>query len=158
MLKSIQVAFVAVAMAAAAASDTQAATAKFAWPVCGRVSSGFGTRTDPFTGRVVFHAGIDIVEARGTPVKASAGGRVLSAGEHGPDGLTVEIRHPGGFMTRYSKLDAIDVKPGQEVAQGEAIGKLGSTGLSTGPHLHFEIWHAGRAGNPRLYLRNAPHC
>ena len=82
----------------------------------------------------------------------------MSAQVHGPDGLTVEIRHPGGFMTRYTKLQSTNVKPGQEVAQGEVIGKLGSTGRSTGPHLHFEIWHAGRAGNPRLYLRNAPPC
>jgi murein DD-endopeptidase MepM/ murein hydrolase activator NlpD len=111
----------------------------------GLMTDGFGSRTDPFTGRRAFHRGLDISARRGTPVVAPADGVVVFAGRNGGLGKTVRISHGFGFATVYGHLDAIDVEPGQQIHRGAQIGLLGNSGRSTGPHLHYEVH---RDGNP----------
>ncbi len=117
------------------------------------VSSHFGTRVDPFNGRVAMHSGIDFKAPTGTPVMASGAGKVIKAGRSGGYGKVVTIRHPSGFTTRYAHLSSILVKEGQRVKLGQKIGKIGSTGRSTGPHLHYEVRSNGSARNPSKYLK-----
>lgn len=112
------------------------------------VSSGFGFRRDPFTRSLARHEGIDFVAPTGTPVLASAPGRVTEARYWGPYGLMVEVEHAWGFSTRYAHLSRLSVRPGDEVAVGQQVGLLGNTGRSTGPHLHYEVRFRGRAINP----------
>lgn len=122
-------------------------------PVRGRpVISSFGNRIDPFTKRRAFHSGIDYPAPKGTPIYASAGGRVIFSGYRSEYGNTVEIDHGGGLVTRYAHASSLLVKSGQIVMPGEQIAKVGSTGRSTGPHLHFEIMRDGRFVDPRVYL------
>lgn len=116
------------------------------------ISSGFGRRIDPFTQRPALHAGIDYSAPHGTSIQASAGGRVRRAGPHGAYGRTVEIDHGDGLVTRYGHLYRILVRVGDTVLPGQAIATVGSTGRSTGPHLHFEILREGRQVRPDLYL------
>ncbi len=116
-------------------------------------SSNFGVRLDPFFRRPAMHAGIDYPAPTGTPVVASAPGKVLRAGRRGGYGLMVEIDHGSGHVTRYAHLSAIDVAAGQRVLGGDAIGRVGSTGRSTGPHLHYEVRRSGKAIDPTGYLR-----
>lgn len=105
----------------------------------GWISSRFGYRKSPFTGANEFHSGVDIATHQGTPVMASAAGIVTFAGTNGALGKTVEIDHGFGIVTRYGHLNRIRVKENQKVLRGEVIGKVGTTGRSTGPHLHYEV-------------------
>jgi murein DD-endopeptidase MepM/ murein hydrolase activator NlpD len=120
------------------------------------ITSGFGYRRDPFNGRAAMHAGIDFKGPVGSPIFAAADGRVTWAGWRGGYGKAVEVTHPNGLMTRYAHMSRIDVKPGQLVKAGATLGGLGSTGRSTGPHLHFEVRINNRAVNPRPFLETAP--
>lgn len=120
------------------------------------ITSGFGYRRDPFNGRGAMHAGIDFKGTIGSPIFAAAGGRVTFAGQKSGYGNAIEITHGNGILTRYAHLSRIGVKVGQKVAAGTTIGGLGSTGRSTGPHLHFEVRINDRAVNPRPFLEAAP--
>ncbi|MGH6663952.1 MAG: M23 family metallopeptidase [Pseudolabrys sp.] len=124
-------------------------------PVAGEVdmSSPFGMRMDPFMGRPAIHTGIDLRGEIGEPVHATAAGKVSIAGREGGYGNMVEINHGNGLATRYGHLSEIDVKAGQFVRIGEVIGKIGSTGRSTGPHLHYETRINGEAVDPQKFLR-----
>ena len=116
-------------------------------------SSGFGVRLDPFTGRPAFHAGQDFAGPMMTPIRATAPGVISFTGIRSGYGNTIEIDHGRGFKTRYAHLAKIDVSVGQHVALGETIGGMGSTGRSTGPHLHYEVWVNGRAQNPLRFVK-----
>ncbi len=124
-------------------------------PVAGEVdmSSPFGVRTDPFLGRPAMHTGIDMRGETGEPVHATAAGTITIAGRDGGYGNMVEINHGNGLATRYGHLSEIDVAVGQTVRIGQVIGKIGSTGRSTGPHLHYETRINGEAVNPQKFLR-----
>ena len=117
-----------------------------------RLSSGFGYRRDPFTGAGAMHAGLDFTGALGSPIHAAAAGRVAYAGRMSGYGNVVEIDHGHGILTRYGHLSRIDVALGQRVAAGQNIAGMGSTGRSTGTHLHFEVRLNGTAVNPRRFL------
>lgn len=122
-------------------------------PIAGvAISSGFGRRIDPFTRRSAQHAGIDYSAPHGTSILASAGGRVRRAGPYGAYGRTVEIDHGDGLVTRYGHVYRVLVRVGDMVLPGQAIATVGSTGRSSGPHLHFEILREGRQVHPDLYL------
>jgi murein DD-endopeptidase MepM/ murein hydrolase activator NlpD len=116
-------------------------------------SSGFGVRVDPFTGERAFHTGQDFAGAMMTPIEATAPGVVAFTGVRSGYGNTVEIDHGRGFKTRYAHLQAISVSVGQHVALGQRIGGMGSTGRSTGTHLHYEVWVNGRPQNPLSFLK-----
>ena len=118
----------------------------------GRFTSGFGTRTHPITGRRTTHNGIDIANAVGTPIYAYAEGRVIIAGWDGALGYAVAIDHGGGLVTKYGHLSKVSVSVGQRVSVGARIGSMGSTGFSTGSHLHFEVILNGRFRNPLDYI------
>jgi len=124
-------------------------------PVVGEVefSSGFGVRVDPFVGRPAMHTGLDFRAAMGDPARATANGKVASAGWAGGYGQMVEIDHGNGLRTRYGHLSKIDVKVGQIVKIGQVVGEVGSTGRSTGPHLHYETRIDGEAVDPQKFLR-----
>ncbi len=125
-----------------------------ALPVAGgRLTSGFGLRADPFTGARREHDGVDLGAPEGSPIRASAGGVVVSAGPRGGYGLAVEIDHGHGLTTLYGHASRLLVSAGQEVRAGEEIGEVGSTGRSTGPHLHFEVRVGGRAVDPARALK-----
>lgn len=117
-----------------------------------RLSSGFGYRRDPMTGRGALHSGLDFSGARGAPILAAASGKVSFAGRKSGYGRCIEISHGNGLMTRYAHLSAVKVHVGQKVESGGAIGKMGNSGRSTGTHLHFEVRINGRAVNPRPFL------
>ena len=119
-----------------------------------RVSSAYGWRTDPFRGTQKFHGGIDLAARYGTEVPAAAAGTVVTAGEQGAYGLTVVVRHPNGYESRYAHLSSLEVKAGDTVGQGQHVGRVGSTGRSTAPHLHFEVTQAGRRVDPERFVRN----
>ena len=121
-------------------------------PVDGSFSDSYGWRNDPFDGSREFHRGLDIVASPGTPVRAAADGLVTVAGRQAGYGKVVHLSHGSGLATRYGHLSEILVRPGQRVKQGDVVGKVGSTGRSTGPHLHYEVLRAGRQVNPRKYL------
>ncbi|MBE3562869.1 MAG: peptidoglycan DD-metalloendopeptidase family protein [Hydrogenibacillus schlegelii] len=121
-------------------------------PAAGRVTSGFGFRLDPFTRTQRFHEGVDFAHAVGTPVVATAKGTVVFAGRDGGYGLMVEIDHGGGLSTVYAHLSAIAVRVGETVDKGAVIGRMGNTGRSTGPHLHYEVRRYGRPVDPAPYL------
>jgi murein DD-endopeptidase MepM/ murein hydrolase activator NlpD len=114
--------------------------------------SVFGNRDDPLTGRRAFHAGLDFAAAQGTKILAAAGGTVALAGFRPDYGWVVEIEHGNGLRTRYAHASRLLVKAGDVVAPGETIAAVGSTGRSTGPHLHFELLRNGEATDPRRYL------
>jgi murein DD-endopeptidase MepM/ murein hydrolase activator NlpD len=120
------------------------------------MSSGFGYRSDPFTGSGAMHAGLDFKGPVGTPILAAAEGKVVLAGFHGGYGNTIEIRHANGLVTRYAHLSGLNVRRGQMVERGVQIGRMGSTGRSTGSHLHFEVRQNGQAINPRKFLEANP--
>jgi murein DD-endopeptidase MepM/ murein hydrolase activator NlpD len=124
-------------------------------PIIGEVdmSSPFGMRTDPFLGRPAIHTGIDLRGETGEPVRATATGRVTIAGREGGYGNMVEINHGNGLASRYGHLSQIGVRVGQFVRIGETIGRIGSTGRSTGPHLHYETRVNGEAVDPQKFLR-----
>ena len=121
-----------------------------------RISSVFGLRRHPILGTVRRHQGMDYAAARGTPVRALGDGRVIFAGWRGGYGKTIEIRHTNGMVTRYGHLNAFSrgIRAGVPVRIAQTIGQVGSTGLSTAPHLHFEVLVAGRHRDPRIAFRN----
>jgi murein DD-endopeptidase MepM/ murein hydrolase activator NlpD len=121
-------------------------------PVRGLITSGFGARVDPFDGVREGHPGVDISTRRGNPVIAPADGIVVRAGWWGGYGRVVEISHGFGYRTLYGHLDEIRVEEGQHVHRGDVLGLVGSTGRSTGPHLHYEVWVDNRAVNPLQYI------
>lgn len=116
-------------------------------------TSGFGAREDPFTHRQAFHSGLDFAGAWGTPVSVTAPGIVTYAGPRGEYGNTVEVDHGFGIKTRYGHLSRISVAVGTKVVRGVQIGKIGSTGRSTGPHLHYEVWVENAVRNPSTFLK-----
>ncbi len=124
-------------------------------PVIGNVefSSGFGVRSDPFLGRPAMHTGLDFRASTGDPVRATANGKVVNAGWAGGYGRMVEIDHGNGLSTRYGHLSEIGVKVGEQIKIGQVIGAVGSTGRSTGPHLHYETRIDGDAVDPQKFLR-----
>jgi murein DD-endopeptidase MepM/ murein hydrolase activator NlpD len=117
-------------------------------PLDSDTSSAFGWRADPFRGRRKFHNGVDLRAAYGTEVPTAAPGKVTFAGERGGYGLLVVVEHPNGIETRYAHLSSTAVQPGDSVASGQTIGRVGSSGRSTGPHLHFEVLLDGKRVNP----------
>ena len=121
-----------------------------------RLTSAFGLRRDPFTGASRRHAGIDIAAPHGTDILSAAAGRVFFAGRAGGYGNMVELDHGSGLRTRYAHLSRILVAPGTAVAEGQVIAEAGSTGRSTGSHLHFEVRQDGAPRNPLTYL-GSPH-
>ena len=124
-------------------------------PVRGLLNSGFGVRRDPFTGEGAFHAGLDISTLRNEPVLATASGVVVKSGWRGDYGKAVEIDHGTGYRTVYGHLATILVRDGQKVQRGERVGLVGSTGRSTGPHLHYEVRQGDRILNPLEYILDA---
>ncbi len=126
---------------------------RFLRPLYGRISSGFGPRRNPFTGKKGFHYGIDIANVTGARVRAAESGRVIFCGTRKGYGKLIIIKHSGMYSTRYGHLSRYAVKHGQRVRQGQVIGYVGSTGHVTGSHLHFEIRKYGRAINPYFIMR-----
>ena len=126
------------------------------WPAMGWLTSGFGSRQDPFTGRPDSHPGLDISGNMGDSVFATADGRVATAARTGDYGNLVVIEHAFGLTTRYGHLSRIAVAPGAEVKRGAVIGYVGSTGRSTSSHLHYEVWANGRPVNPLKLLVGRP--
>jgi len=119
----------------------------------GWISSNYGYRKDPFNGKKTFHRGVDIASKRGSPVHAVASGVVMKAGKKSGYGYYVEINHVDGLVTKYAHNSAIFVEPGDLVDKGDVIGQVGSSGRSTGPHVHFEITRNGKSINPSKYLK-----
>jgi murein DD-endopeptidase MepM/ murein hydrolase activator NlpD len=126
---------------------------KFILPARGRISDGYGYRIHPVLKRRRLHKGVDIAAKTGTAVRASARGRVSFSGTMGGYGKLIIIDHVGGYETRYAHNSRLLVKQGQRVRQGQKIALVGNTGLTTGPHLHFEIRKHQKATNPKTYLR-----
>jgi murein DD-endopeptidase MepM/ murein hydrolase activator NlpD len=123
-----------------------------AMPVAGWFSHGYGWRRDPITGEREFHHGVDIVAPSGTDVRAPADGLIVSTGRSPGYGKTIDVSHGHGYVTRYGHLSRIDVLPGDRVRRGDLLGGVGSTGRSTGPHLHYEVFRDGRRVNPWPFL------
>jgi murein DD-endopeptidase MepM/ murein hydrolase activator NlpD len=123
------------------------------WPVAGRVGSSFGSRQDPINGEGAFHSGIDIEAAYGTPVRATADGRVTGDNFGAGYGRQVVLDHGHDLLTVYGHLSSIAVVPGQHVSRGQVIGNVGQTGRATGPHLHYEVRVHKVPVNPHKYLR-----
>lgn len=143
----------------AASSDPALAAAQaavpLAAPVTGDITSEHGWRTDPFKGKKAWHAGMDIAAASGAPVAACWDGTVVFAGAKGGYGNVVEVEHPGGWKSVYGHLRSYSVKVGDTVAAGGKIAEVGSTGRSTGPHLHFELRQGGETVDPENMLAAA---
>jgi murein DD-endopeptidase MepM/ murein hydrolase activator NlpD len=116
-------------------------------------ASGFGVRRDPFTKELAFHSGIDLSGPWGSPVRATAPGIVIYAGRRGAYGNTVEIDHGYGIRTRYGHLRSTLVQTGAKVERGAPVGLLGSTGRSTGPHVHYEVWYGNSARDPQKFIK-----
>ena len=135
--------------------DRALALVPYRKPVVGELefTSGFGVRVDPFVGRPAMHTGLDFRATAGNPVRTTANGKVISANWTGGYGRMVEVDHGNGLSTRYGHLSEIDVKVGQTVKAGQVIGEVGSTGRSTGPHLHYETRIDGEAVDPQKFLR-----
>jgi len=124
------------------------------WPVLtAYISSEYGVRKDPFTGRKRKHNGIDLAGPRGSDILSVAAGKVTFTGRKGGYGRFIEIKHPGGIVSRYAHLEASLVKKGQTVSIGERIARLGTSGRSTGPHLHLEILKNNKHIDPMIFLK-----
>jgi murein DD-endopeptidase MepM/ murein hydrolase activator NlpD len=119
----------------------------------GSVSSGFGARVDPFNEELAFHSGVDFSGPAGSPVRATASGIVVFAGPQGAYGNTVEVDHGYGIRTRYGHLSKILVQVGTALDKGATVGKLGSTGRSTGPHVHYEVWYDNAVRDPGKFIK-----
>jgi murein DD-endopeptidase MepM/ murein hydrolase activator NlpD len=124
------------------------------WPARGWMNDGYGSRRDPFNGSADYHPGLDISADRGDPVVATANGTVSSAQRSGAYGKMIVIEHGFGISTRYAHLDSFRLKPGDPVRRGDVVGYAGSTGRSTGSHLHYEVLVYGRHLNPLQFLLN----
>ena len=129
-----------------------APSGRLQWPTAGRLISGFGNRRHPIFGGIRFHSGVDIAAPSGTPIVAADGGEVLQASYSGGYGYSILIYHGGGFATFYAHMSSFAVGQGQMVKRGQVIGYVGTTGWTTGPHLHFEVRINGVAQNPLGYL------
>jgi murein DD-endopeptidase MepM/ murein hydrolase activator NlpD len=125
----------------------------FLWPVPGYITSPYGFRASPFTGVRQFHSGLDIGSRMGTPIRAAMAGRVSLVGWDDSFGNYVVLSHHSGYRTLYAHMSVIRVKSGAYVGTGERIGDVGSTGLSTGPHLHFTVYKNGVTVNPRALMK-----
>lgn len=136
----------------AASTGAVRGTGVFVFPVNGRITSGFGYRRHPILGTSRLHAGVDFGAPQGTTIYAADAGRVIYSGWYGGYGRTVVVDHGGGITTLYAHASRLFVSVGQSVGQGQVIAAVGSTGLSTGPHLHFEVRQNGRPVNPMAYL------
>lgn len=133
--------------------ELQQATSVAGRPVTwGWISSGFGKRVDPFSGQMAWHAGVDFAGRKGSDVVAVASGVVTFAGKRYGYGQMVEINHGDGYVTRYGHQETLAVTTGDIVKKGQAIGTMGSSGRSTGPHVHFEVLKNGRAVDPKAYV------
>jgi murein DD-endopeptidase MepM/ murein hydrolase activator NlpD len=122
------------------------------WPIAGWISSGFGNRRDPFTGETAFHPGLDISADHGAPVHAPADGVIEGAAYNGNYGNLITLDHGFGLLTRYGHLSRYAVYVGQQIRRGDVIGYVGSTGRSTSPHLHYEVFVNGQLTNPLRLL------
>lgn len=122
------------------------------WPVRGFLTSGFGWRNSPYTNRRQMHEGIDIATRRGTPVRTTAHGIVVGSAFMGGNGLTVLVDHGFGYRTQYSHLQSAAVRVGQRLQRGDLVGYVGTSGVTTGPHLHYEVHVNGVPVNPARYL------
>ncbi len=125
------------------------------WPLNGRLMSGFGHRMDPFSGEGAMHTGIDISAPMGTGVKATADGIVMFANWNSGYGRCVIVDHGNGYQTLYGHLSQIGVIEGEEIRQGEVLGRVGASGHSTGPHLHYEVHIHSTPVNPYRFLSQA---
>jgi murein DD-endopeptidase MepM/ murein hydrolase activator NlpD len=125
------------------------------WPVEGRITGSFGERLDPFNGEGAFHRGIDISAAYGTRIVAPADGLVVFAGPENGYGRLIEVEHANGIITRYGHMSGMAVATGQRVTRGDVIGYVGSSGRSTAPHLHYEVWLHNSPVNPYKFLRTS---
>jgi murein DD-endopeptidase MepM/ murein hydrolase activator NlpD len=130
----------------------QLASTPTIWPTKGYMSSSYGWRDDPFTGKRAFHHGIDIATSQGNPIFATADGTVIQTRTDKIGGKTVKIKHMFGYVTIYCHMNKILVKVGQKVKRGETIGLVGSTGKARGPHVHYEVQLNGKEKNPYNYL------
>lgn len=138
-------------------ANTQASFLPTIWPHASKINNEFGFRRNPFGGRTYeFHAGMDIDGERGDIVVAPGNGRVVEAGWKGGYGNFIEIEHGNGLTTRYGHLSKVEVGAGDTIARGQTIGLVGSTGRSTGPHLHYELRVNDRPINPRFFLPPEP--
>ena len=126
----------------------------FIYPINGRLTSPFGYRRDPFTGRKSFHSGIDLAAPVGTPIKVILDGVVNFTSYSRIFGNYVIVTHPNGYQTLYGHVNAFSVKKGDKVSQGDIIAFVGNTGMSTGPHLHLSIYKNGKLIDPLSVLRN----
>jgi murein DD-endopeptidase MepM/ murein hydrolase activator NlpD len=122
------------------------------WPICGRITAGFGDRLDPFSGEGAFHPGVDIRASYGASVAAAGDGMVIQAGRDSGYGRSILIDHGDGISTRYGHLSKIFVVVGEQVKRGEVIGAAGMSGRATGPHLHYEVRIHGAPVNPSRFL------
>jgi murein DD-endopeptidase MepM/ murein hydrolase activator NlpD len=136
----------------AAQSGIVRGTGRFIFPANAPISSGFGNRVHPILGYSRFHAGVDFSASYGSTVRAADSGRVIFSGWYGGYGQTVVIDHGNGLSTLYAHASRLFVREGQTVEQGQPVAAVGSTGLSTGPHLHFEVRRNGNPVNPMGYL------
>ncbi len=134
--------------------DIYMATPK-GWPIVGRITSEFGGRENPIHGKQEFHSGLDISASMGAPVKATADGIVSFSGWSAGNGNLVVIEHGFGYSSFYAHNSSNAVKVGQKVKRGDIIAHIGSTGNTTGPHLHYEVWHNGKAVNPMSFIKEA---
>jgi murein DD-endopeptidase MepM/ murein hydrolase activator NlpD len=125
----------------------------FLWPVRGYITSAYGYRPSPFTRERQFHTGLDIGSPTGTPIRAAMAGRVSSVGYDGISGNYVVLSHHSGYRTLYAHMSVVRTKTGAYVRTGDIIGDVGSTGLSTGPHLHFTVYKNGVTVNPRTLIK-----
>lgn len=124
------------------------------WPTIGGwVTSGYGERPDPFTGHAAFHEGVDIASRSGSEIMSIGGGVVNYAGDKEGYGCIVEIDHGNGYITRYAHCKSVLVRVGDHVSKGQGVALVGTTGRSTGPHVHFEVLRYGRAVDPGFYLQ-----
>jgi len=123
------------------------------WPVDGRLMGGFGARSDPFSGEGAYHTGVDISAPSGTQIRATADGRVQFAGFYNGYGRLVIIDHGNNYQTYYAHLSSANVTEGQEIRRGETVGAVGTTGRSTGPHLHYEVRIGNAPVNPYRFLQ-----
>lgn len=141
------------AMATSAALATLPGTMPASMPVAAYgITSGFGMRQHPILGVWRSHAGLDLAASYGSPIVATSDGMVSTAGWQGGYGLLVTLDHGGGLQTRYGHMSRLNVQPGQQVSKGSVIGYVGSSGLATGPHLHYEIRLNGLAINPATHI------
>ncbi|MDQ6676468.1 MAG: M23 family metallopeptidase [Acidobacteriota bacterium] len=123
------------------------------WPVDGRLMGGFGSRSDPFSGEGAYHTGVDISAPTGTQIRATADGRVQFAGFYNGYGRLVIIDHGNNYQTYYAHLSSANVTEGQEIRRGQTVGAVGTTGRSTGPHLHYEVRIGSSPVNPYRFLQ-----